>query len=183
MLSDLPLHYQPAEYRIKQAVLPWETDRAHQLRRQVFCTEQGIFDQDDRDQVDSSAQLLVALACVGGMPDQVVGTVRIHQEAPGVWLGSRLAVDAAFRKQSQLGATLIRLAVCSARAQGCTTFLANVQSQNVPLFVRMHWETLHELTLLGRPHHRMQAELAFYPPCHTPGAGFVTRPDPRRNAC
>jgi putative N-acetyltransferase (TIGR04045 family) len=181
MLSELPFHYQAVEFRIKQAVLPWETAHAHRLRREVFCVEQGIFEGSDHDQVDTRAQVLVALACIGGMPDQVVGTVRIHEDEPGVWSGSRLAVDAAYRKQSHLGATLIRLAVCSAHAQGCTTFLANVQSQNVPLFVRMHWTSLGELSLLGRPHHRMRADLAYYPPCDTPHTGFVTRPDPRRS--
>jgi putative N-acetyltransferase (TIGR04045 family) len=150
------------------------------LRRQVFCVEQGIFDGDDRDDIDARAQLLVALACVGGTPEKVVGTVRIHEEEPGLWFGSRLAVDAAFRKQGQLGATLIRLAVCSANAQGCRTFRAHVQSQNLALFVRMHWHPLHELSLLGRPHHLMQADLARYPPCHVPHTGFVTRSGTRR---
>ena len=132
MLCELPFDYQPAEYRVKQASLAWEIEHAYRLRRKVFCAEQGIFDGDDRDDIDSRAQLLVALACIGAMPDQVVGTVRIHEEEPGLWFGSRLAVDTAFRKQGQLGATLIRLAVSSARAQGCTTFLEHVQSQNVP---------------------------------------------------
>jgi len=27
----------------------------------------------------------------------------------------------------------------------------------------------------GRPHARMQADLAWYPPCHDPVSGFVTR--------
>jgi putative N-acetyltransferase (TIGR04045 family) len=183
MLCELPSDYQPAEYRIKQAGLAWETEHAYRLRRQVFCAEQGIFDGDDRDDIDARAQLLVALACIGGTPEQVVGTVRIHEEEPGVWFGSRLAVDAAFRKQGQLGATLIRLAVSSARAQGCKTFLAHVQSQNLPLFVRMHWDPLRELSLLGRPHHLMQADLACYPPCHTPHTGFVTRSGTRRRLC
>jgi putative N-acetyltransferase (TIGR04045 family) len=183
MLCELPSHYHPVEYRVKQAGLAWEADGAHRLRRQVFCNEQGIFDLDDRDHIDPCAQLLVALACVGGMPDQVVGTVRIHEKAPGVWFGSRLAVDAGFRKQGHLGATLIRLAVSSAHAQGCHTFLAHVQSQNLPLFVRMHWEPLRELSLLGRLHHLMQADLACYPPCHTPYSGFVTLSGVRQGAC
>lgn len=80
-----------------------------------FCREQGLFADDDRDEIDDHAHLLVALGCVAGWHDRVVGTVRIHQQSPGVWLGSRLAVDAAYRRQGQLGPTLIRLAVCSAR--------------------------------------------------------------------
>lgn len=172
----LPLAFAPAEYRVKWTTLPWEANEAHRLRRAVFCIEQGIFVGDDRDAIDAYAQQLVALSCIGGMPDQVVGTVRIHEEEPGVWFGSRLAVHAAFRNHGRIGATLIRLAVSSAHALGCTKFLAHVQSQNVPLFRRLHWDVLAEEALHGRPHHLMQARLDRYPPCATPTSGFVAQP-------
>lgn len=183
MLCDLPQLFVPSEFRIKWVTLPWEAEQAHKLRREVFCIEQGIFAGDDRDAIDERAQLLVALSCVAGLPEQVVGTVRIHEEEDGLWFGSRLAVHAQFRAQGHLGATLIRLAVTSAHTLGCHTFLAHVQSQNVPLFRRLHWNTLREETLLGRPHHLMQAELAWYPPCHAPNSGFVTRTRNRHERC
>jgi putative N-acetyltransferase (TIGR04045 family) len=72
-----------------------------------------------------------------------------------------------------IGATLIRLAVSSAHAMGATTFLAHVQTQNGPLFRQMHWETLDEFDLRGRPHLKMRADLTKYPPCHAPELGFV----------
>jgi putative N-acetyltransferase (TIGR04045 family) len=175
LLCELSRLFVPAEFRIKWVTLPWEAEQAHRLRCAVFCGEQGLFGDDDRDEIDDYAQLLVALSCVAGMPEQVVGTVRIHDEGERLWFGSRLAVDARFRSQGQLGATLIRLAVTSAHTLGCRTFLAHVQSQNVPLFRRLHWNTLREETLHGRPHHLMQADLSWYPPCHTPNSGFVTR--------
>ncbi|KFX67056.1 MSMEG_0567/Sll0786 family nitrogen starvation N-acetyltransferase [Paraburkholderia fungorum] len=170
-----PAVYTPTEYRIKWTTLQWEADEAYKLRRAVFCIEQGIFVGDDRDEIDERAQQLVAVSCLAGMPEQVVGTVRIHEEAPGVWFGSRLAVHAAFRRHGKIGATLIRLAVTSAHALGCQTFLAHVQSQNVPLFRRLHWDVLAEERMLGRPHHLMQAQLQHYPPCTTPRSGFVTQ--------
>jgi putative N-acetyltransferase (TIGR04045 family) len=170
-----PEFYTPAEYRIKWTTLQWEADEAYRLRRAVFCIEQGIFVGDDRDEIDERAQQLVAVSCIAGMPEQVVGTVRIHQEEPGVWFGSRLAVHAAFRRHGKIGATLIRLAVTSAHALGCQTFLAHVQSQNVPLFRRLRWDVLAEERMLGRPHHLMQAQLQHYPPCTTPRSGFVTQ--------
>jgi putative N-acetyltransferase (TIGR04045 family) len=170
-----PALYTPAEYRIKWTTLPWEADEAYKLRRAVFCIEQGIFIGDDRDEIDEHAQQLVAVSCVAGMPEQVVGTVRIHQEEPGLWFGSRLAVHPAFRRHGKIGATLIRLAVTSAHALGCRTFLAHVQSQNVPLFRALHWDALSQETLLGRSHHLMQAQLEHYPPCTTPRSGFVTQ--------
>lgn len=169
----LPIAFTPSEYRVKRTTLPWEASGAYALRRAVFCVEQGIFIGDDRDDADRHAHLLVALSCVAGIPDQVVGTVRIHETAPRAWLGSRLAVHAAFRRHGRIGSTLIRLAVSSAHALGCDTFLAHVQRQNVPLFEQLHWHAVGEETLFGRPHCLMQADLDYYPPCANPNSGYV----------
>jgi len=165
----------PCEFRVKWAASAWEREQAHALRRAVFCIEQGIFLGDDRDAIDAHAQSIVAVSCVGGAPDEVVGTVRIHEESPGLWWGSRLAVHAAFRHHGRIGATLIRLAVSSAHARGCHTFLAHVQSQNVPMFERLHWTVLQAEMLHGRAHQLMRADLSQYAPCTTPDNGFVTR--------
>jgi len=173
---DEPSSFVPCEFRIKWAATAWEREQAFTLRRAVFCIEQGIFARDDRDATDDEAQLLVAMSCNGGMPEQVVGTVRIHRGATsGEWWGSRLAVHPAFRSQGHLGITLIRLAVSRANALGCGIFLAQVQMQNVPLFQKLGWQLLDESAIHGRPHARMQAGLAFYPPCHDPVSGYVTR--------
>ncbi len=177
-LSELSLDYAPVAFIVREAGAGWERDGAHALRRAVFCIEQGLFAGDDRDATDPRAQLLVAMTCIGGMPEQVVGTVRIHEEAqslPGLWWGSRLAAHAAFRSQGHIGATLIRLAVSRARAQGCTAFRAHVQRQHVPLFEKLHWRRLGDLTLHGRAHAEMAPDLAFYPPCHDAASGFVSR--------
>jgi putative N-acetyltransferase (TIGR04045 family) len=171
---DAASDFRPCEFRVSWTGTDWQRRQALALRRAVFCIEQGLFVGDDRDAVDAHAQLLVAQACVAGMPDDVVGTVRIHEVEPGLWWGSRLAVHAAYRHHGRIGATLIRLAVCSAHARGATRFLAHVQAQNVPLFQRLHWQALGAEVLHGRPHERMQADLAHYPPCHDPWVGFVT---------
>ncbi|MDP3777656.1 MSMEG_0567/Sll0786 family nitrogen starvation N-acetyltransferase [Methylotenera sp.] len=170
--SEIP-KYQPVEYLVKWATLPWEVEQAMQIRRDVFCEEQGIFDGNDRDEIDDKAQIIVAISCEAGHPDTVVGTVRIHQEETGVWFGSRLAVHQHYRSQGKLGASLIKLAVSSANWLGCRTFLAHVQSQNVLFFRRLHWDILQEETLLNRSHHLMQARLEKYPPFQTPIDGFV----------
>jgi putative N-acetyltransferase (TIGR04045 family) len=172
---ETPPAWAPVEFLVRTACYDWERLEAMALRRAVFCIEQGIFTGDDRDAIDEHAQLLVAMSCSGGMPDQVVGTVRIHEKSPGLWWGSRLAVHPSFRNQGHLGATLIRLAVSRAHALGCQTFLAHVQAQNVPLFQRLNWQLFGELNIHGRPHGEMQADLAAYPPCFDPVSGFVTR--------
>ena len=165
-------------HRIKHATEGWELRAAAALRRQVFCVEQGLFDGDDRDAIDDRALTIVALSELCGMPDRVVGTVRIHQPQPGLepgeWIGSRLAVAADHRRAGALGASLIRMAVCTATARGCTRFHALVQSQNALLFRRLRWRTVAEVPLHGRPHHHMEADLAHYPPIHDGAAGFLT---------
>lgn len=70
------------EYLIKFVTQDWERKQMLALRQAVFCEEQGIFAGDDLDEI---ATHIVAIACVAGLPDSVVGTVRIHQEKPGVW--------------------------------------------------------------------------------------------------
>lgn len=165
-----------SEYQVKFAASRWEREGAYALRRAVFCAEQGLFAQDDRDGVDDYAIPIVALSMMGIAADKVVGTVRIHEEGPGQWWGSRLAVDGSYRRIGALGATLIRLAVCSAHAMGCRTFLAHVQEQNGVLFRRLHWRVIDEVELLGKRHFRMQADLAHYPPCFSPEHGFVALP-------
>jgi putative N-acetyltransferase (TIGR04045 family) len=163
----------PCEYRVKRAVEPWEVAGAHRLRRAVFCSEQGIFVDDDVDAIDALATTLVAVSCIAGLPDEVVGTVRIHESQPGTWFGSRLAVHTSFRRISRIGTALIRLAVGSAHARGCRTFLAHVQKQNVPMFERLHWHSLESLQLHGRPHDFMQADLRFYAPIRDDVWGIV----------
>ncbi len=162
------------EFRIKFATLPWEQRAAAELRRRVFCEEQGIFDGSDRDAIDDQAITLVALSSLGIMDEDVVGTVRIHQESPGLFYGSRLAVARPYRKVGAIGTSLIRLAVGSAHAMGCTRFLAHVQSQNATLFHALHWHTIEETTIHNHPHHFMWADLAYYPPIADPETGFLS---------
>ncbi len=168
--------FSASEFQVKFATSRWERQQAHALRRAVFCEEQQLFKGDDRDGIDDRAIPIVALSMLGVAADEIVGTVRIHEAEPGVWWGSRLAVARDFRTVGALGATLIRLAVSSAHAMGCHTFLANVQSQNALLFRRMHWKIVEEFEIYGRPHLRMRADLAFYPPHASPETGFTALP-------
>jgi putative N-acetyltransferase (TIGR04045 family) len=172
MMFEPVTPFVPAGYQVKWAVGRWEREGAAALRRAVFCEEQKVFAGSDRDAIDDVAIPLVAVSSLAVAFDEVVGTVRIHEEAPGLWWGSRLAVASGHRRVGALGAALIRLAVSSAHARGCTRFHAHVQAQNGPLFRRMRWTTLEETDLHGRPHLKMEADLSFYPPFETPETGF-----------
>ncbi len=180
---ELPHAFNSPEFRIQWASGAWMRQQALALRREVFCAEQGLFKGDDFDLIDAenpTCRLLVALSAWGGQPDEVIGTVRIHESEPGLWWGSRLAVRRDWRRQGQLGSALIRLAVSSAHALGCREFLAHVQAQNVVLFRRLRWSVLEEKIIHDRMHALMRADLAYYPPCDTPYEGFVVAEAGRR---
>jgi putative N-acetyltransferase (TIGR04045 family) len=169
-----PAPFLSADYVVRFATERWERAGAAALRHAVFCQEQRLFAHDDRDEIDDRAIPIVALSTIGGQPDEVVGTVRIHEAGPGLWWGSRLAVAASHRRVGALGSALIRLAVSCANARGCVVFHAHVQSRNELLFRRMRWRKLEEMDLHGRPHALMQADLAHYPPIVDGACGLRT---------
>lgn len=133
------------------------------LRQQIFCEEQGLFEQHDRDQIDRRSYPIVAIAHTANQPDRVVGVVRIYEQSPRLWYGGRLGVHPDFRRGWRIGKGLIQKAVTTANTWGCDQFLATVQVQNVRFFTRLHWDRLKEIEILERPHHLMQADLAYYP--------------------
>ena len=180
MKKQVQFDYPHSDYTIKWATSEWEINQAKQLRRNVFCLEQGVFDNDDQDDIDDYAQCLIAIANHGCWHDKVVGTVRIHDEGKDVWWGSRLAVDRQYRTHSGLGSALIKLAVGSANGLGCKTFLAQVQKQNETLFERLGWQSCYELEVRGRKHVMMQADLDKFPPNLDPISGFALQEDMQR---
>lgn len=170
-----PPPYRSPDYIVRFATQVWELSGAAALRHAVFCREQGVFAHDDRDAIDGHAIPIVALSMIGGQPDEVIGTVRIHREPGDLWWGSRLAVAASHRTVGTIGPALIRLAVSTAHARGCQRFHAHVQSRNELLFRRMHWRRLDEVDLHGMPHALMQADLPHYPPIADGVAGLRTQ--------
>jgi putative N-acetyltransferase (TIGR04045 family) len=130
------------------------------LRREIFCAEQGLFAGDDEDAVDAHAYPIVCL-----VEGTVVGVVRIWEDPPGSgrWWGGRLGVARAHRTLARVGRRLVQQAVGTARAWGALRFQATVQRPNVAFFRRLHWRSLEELSLLGQPHHLMEADLERYP--------------------
>jgi putative N-acetyltransferase (TIGR04045 family) len=173
MIIERPAAFVTPDFLIRMATEPWEIGGAASLRHRTFVTEQRIFEEHDRDNIDHDALLLVAISTMASEADEVVGTVRIQEAAPGVWWGSRLAVTPNYRRIGRLGTELIRLAVGTAHAQGCVQFLAHVQMQNVPLFEKLNWVALRPHSLHGYPHMKMRADLTAYPPVSDPARGWM----------
>ena len=151
------------------------------LRRSIFCEEQHVFEQSDRDELDRIACPIAALhhGCdpeleqerreenglkEDGPEAQVVGVVRIVETEPRLWYVGRLGVHSDFRRHNQIGKGLIWTAVTTANGWGCDRFMATVQIQNVRFFRRLHWASIEELEIRGIRHHLMQADLSYYAP-------------------
>jgi len=142
----------------------WQFEAYFRLRRQIFVSEQSLFLESDRDELDMRATPIVAQGEIAGMPDSVVGVVRIYPEGNDTWFGGRLGVAAAYRRVGAVGTALITEAVATAHAWGCKRFLATVQAANARYFERHHFRCLETLELLSRPHFLMQADLTRYSP-------------------
>lgn len=151
---------------------PWQLDAYRELRREIFAQEQGLFPGSDVDEHDAHALPIVATSQIAGMPDRVIGVVRIYETLAGTWFGGRLGVRPDFRRFGAVGSALISAAVSTAHFLGCREFLATVQAANVRYFERHHFAAREALTLCGRPHCLMQAELEAYPP-RAPGSRFA----------
>jgi putative N-acetyltransferase (TIGR04045 family) len=159
-----PLRAQTAQ-RITAEVArePWQIAAYFQLRSEIFAAEQGLFAGSDRDAFDVEASPIVAQGEIAGMPDGVVGVVRIYEEKKGTWFGGRLGVARPYRRVGAVGTALITEAVSTAHAWGCTRFLATVQAANARYFEHHHFHRLQAVEILGRPHLLMQADLDRYP--------------------
>ena len=183
MIIEKPLPYKGKYITFDFASEAWQQRQYWNLRKEIFCDEQKIFEGQDRDTIDLNAIPIVAQCSFGGAVDQVIGVVRIDEREPGKWFGSRLGVAELYRLLSGfnsdklfdknipihpftlgVGAALIFKAVSTATALGCKEFYAHVQVQNVKLFERLHWKVLEIVTLHGMEHAFMQADLSYYPP-------------------
>ncbi len=133
-----------------------ELDHYFAIRHSVFVIEQGMFTESDRDEHDRNAIHLIAKDSGTG---QVIGAVRCYPNGDGSWYGGRLAVI----KDHRHGATgigLVRKAVSLMAKQGCPRFLAHIQMQNVPYFLRLGWQTIGPPEdYHGLPHQLMEANL------------------------
>lgn len=143
----------------------WQVEAYFRLRREIFADEQGVFTGSDRDAFDAHATPIVAQGEIAGMPDRVVGVVRIYPapERESTWFGGRLGVSRAYRRIGAVGTSLITEAVSTAHAWGCRKFLATVQAGNARYFEHHHFQRLEAIELHGLPHFLMEADLSRYP--------------------
>jgi len=168
--------YRPSAFVVGEALERWQLAAYWRLRTRVFVEELRLFHGDDIDEHDACAIPIVVSSVIAGIPEDVVGAVRIYRTAPLTWYGGRLAVDPPHRRNGRIGAALIGAAVGMACRLGCSTFLATVHAQNARYFERRRFTRLQEVSVCGAPHVLMQADLtAFVLPDDRFGQGHAAR--------
>ncbi|AJY77328.1 MSMEG_0567/Sll0786 family nitrogen starvation N-acetyltransferase [Paenibacillus beijingensis] len=144
-------------YEVKLADTDQEVAAALHLRRQVFVEEQHMFHASDADEHDEDS-ILINIWKNGSI---LTGTVRCYPDKKDatVWWGGRLAVRAEYRLRG-IGVYLIEAAVAEMKLRQVRRFLAQVQQQNVNLFIKLGWKTVgDEFWFHDHPHQIMEADL------------------------
>ena len=132
-----------------------EVEQALALREQVFCVEQGVDLDADRDGLDERAIQIVALA----EDRRVVGTCRVLVDGEIGRLG-RMAVEAGARGQG-LGAAILAAAERSAVSAGASLMRLHAQRHVEDLYAAAGYAAYGEpFVEEGIPHVAMEKPLA-----------------------
>ena len=132
-----------------------EVDAALELRRRVFCGEQGVTPEADRDGRDADAMHLVA---VDGRV--VIGTCRLLIDGEWARLG-RMAVEARLRGRG-IGADLLDAAERAALRAGALRVTLHAQAAAERLYERGGYEPRGERFIEeGIEHVRMEKCLSY----------------------
>jgi predicted GNAT family N-acyltransferase len=127
----------------EQAELRWvsvpaELEGALEVRRQVFCLEQGVPLEEELDGRDGEAEHLVAIdwseEAVSPLGGRVVGTLRLLYSGLTAKVG-RVAVLGEWRRRG-IAAAMLELALQRARERGCSDARLCSQVAVVELYER-----------------------------------------------
>jgi len=131
-----------------------ELEAALALRERVFCGEQGVSPEADRDGRDPEALHVVAVE-----HGHVVGTCRLLMEEETARLG-RMAVDRGARGKG-LGAALLAEAERRATEAGARRVMLHAQERARSLYARGGYQPVGEPFMEeGLPHIAMEKTLA-----------------------
>jgi predicted GNAT family N-acyltransferase len=131
-----------------------EVDQALALRERVFCGEQGVELEADRDGLDDRAIQIVAVES-----ERVVGTCRVLVDGETGRLG-RMAVDARIRGRG-VGAAILAAAERSARDAGARLMRLHAQRYVEDMYAAAGYAPYGEpFVEEGIPHVSMEKRLA-----------------------
>jgi predicted GNAT family N-acyltransferase len=100
------------------------------LRERVFCDEQGVSIEEERDGRDAEAMHLLALDDRGA----VVGTLRVLRGGEEAKIG-RVAVDPGSRRQG-VASRMLDAALARAAREGCTRARLAAQTDAIEIYLR-----------------------------------------------
>lgn len=164
VVNDVFSDFRSQHIQVKVAQSNWEKKSYFELRNKTFIHEQKILSGNEKDSQDFQAIPIIALASNWYIGEEIAGAVRIYQlKNTNTWYGGRLCVSRPYRGYQNIGKALINEAVSRAKDLGCERFLATVQPQNEKYFKSVHWRTLENTMVAGKPHIHMEANLSKYP--------------------
>jgi predicted GNAT family N-acyltransferase len=105
-----------------------EIEAAMDLRVRVFCGEQGVSEEEERDDLDAEATQIVAVDESG-----VVATCRLRYPEAGICKLERMVVDARLRGQG-VGARLLAGAEGEAQEDGAGEMVLHAQRRAEPFY-------------------------------------------------
>jgi predicted GNAT family N-acyltransferase len=114
---------------IHWSTAPAELRGAIDVRREVFCREQGVSLVEEVDGLDDEAEHLVALALDGRT---VIGTLRLLVDGDSAKIG-RVAVERSWRRRG-IAARMLELALARASSRGCKRARLAAQIDAVALY-------------------------------------------------
>jgi predicted GNAT family N-acyltransferase len=139
---------------VRTARDPEEVEQALALREQVFCVEQGVPLEADRDGLDAHAIQVVAVDS-----DRVVGTCRVLVD-DGVGRLGRMAVEREARGRG-VGAAILAAAEQSARDSGARLMRLHAQRYVEDLYMAAGYTPYGQpFVEEGIPHVSMEKRLA-----------------------
>jgi putative N-acetyltransferase (TIGR04045 family) len=139
---------------VRPAASSSEVDEALELRRRVFCDEQGVALEADQDGRDPEALHIVAVDA-----GQLVGTCRLVFDDGIAWLG-RMAVEPNLRGRG-IGARILEEAERQSRAAGAKRIRLHAQIETQSLYERGGFQVRgEEFIEEGIPHVTMEKSLA-----------------------
>jgi predicted GNAT family N-acyltransferase len=105
-----------------------EIEAAMDLRIRVFCGEQGVSEEEERDELDDEATQVVALDDSG-----VIATCRLRYLEDGACKLERMAVERRLREHG-VGGRLLAGAEAEAREHGSSEMVLNAQRRAEPFY-------------------------------------------------
>jgi predicted GNAT family N-acyltransferase len=117
----------PREFEVRRVANQREMEEAVALRYEVFCVEQGVPPNEERDGRDRNGLHLIAV-----QDGEVVATCRLVFVGATVQF-SRLAVKRSARRQG-IAAALLRATDDETRARGANRIVLHAQTYARPLY-------------------------------------------------